>query len=375
MMASMTAPQWPSHTQREIHQQPDVWIAAMAGVDAVRADLNAWLAPILARPDLRIILTGAGSSAYIGEALAPVLTEGLQRTVTAISTTSLVGAPAGHLLADRPTLLVSYARSGNSPESLAAVELADHIVGQCYHLVLCCNPDSELVQASKGLPNRRTLLMPPAALDQSFAMTSSFTSMLVSTLHLFLPDHAQAMRTIDVARALLSGRHDDIDAIIGEGFDRLVFLGSGSLQGIATEAALKALELSAGASVAASESSLGFRHGPKFLVDEGTVVVTMPSGDPYTSRYDSDLIAELDRDGVARRVVRLDTLPAVVDLALAPQWLGLVYLIWCQLLACRNAEAMGINPDNPCPSGEVNRVVQGVTIHPFTPSAITGAGA
>lgn len=358
-----------SHTQREIRQQPDIWADAIARVDAVRDDVSAWLAPILAQPDLRIILTGAGSSAYIGEALAPVLTEGLQRAVAPISTTSLVGAPAGHLLANRPTLLISYARSGNSPESLAAVELADQIVGRCDHLILCCNEDSELVRGSAGLPNRRTLLMPPAALDQSFAMTSSFTSMLVSTLHLFLPDHEQAKRGIAAARALLDDESQDIERILADGFDRLVFLGSGSMQGIATEAALKALELSAGASIAASESALGFRHGPKFLVDEGTVVVTMPSSDAYTRLYDLDLVAELERDGVAKHIVRLDQLPALEGTDIAPQWMGLVYLIWCQLLACRNAENMGINPDNPCPSGEVNRVVQGVILHPFQASA------
>lgn len=354
-----------SHTRREIAQQPDIWGQAIAGVDLARADLAAWLAPILARPDLRIILTGAGSSAYVGEALAPALAASLQRPVEAISTTSLVGAPEGLLLADRPTLLISYARSGNSPESLAAVELADQIVSDCHHLVLCCNPDSALARGCEGSVRRRALLMPPAALDQSFAMTSSFTSMLVSTLHLFQPDRAGAEATIAATRTLLGSDLPEIEAIVAGGFGRLVFLGSGSLQGIATEAALKALELSAGASVAASESALGFRHGPKFLIDHATVIVSMPSSDPHTRRYDLDLLAELERDGVARRIVQLDRLAAIGGVEIAPVWLGLVYLVWCQILACRNAEALGINPDNPCPSGEVNRVVQGVTIHPY----------
>lgn len=364
-MADLPTPRLSSHTRREIAQQPDIWEAALANVEAQRSAIGAWLGPVLAQPDLRIILTGAGSSAYIGDALAPVLTERLQRTVAAISTTSLVGAPGGHLLADRPTLLVSYARSGNSPESLAAVELADRIVGNCHHLVLCCNGESELVRASTGKPLRRTLLMPPDALDQSFAMTSSFTSMLVTTLALFAPDRAAAKSVISATRALLEGGVEDIETIVGEGFERLVFLGSGPLQGIAREAALKALELSAGRSMTASESSLGFRHGPKFMIDEGTVVIVLPSSDPYTRRYDLDLVSELERDGIARRIVRLDRLPSTAGLAIAPQWLCLAYLVWCQLLACRNAEALGIDPDNPSPTGEVNRVVQGVSIHPY----------
>lgn len=354
-----------SHTRREIAQQPDIWAQALAMIEDRRGEINEWLAPILAQPDLRIILTGAGSSAYIGDALAPVLTARLQRTVTAISTTSLVGAPGGYLLGDRPTLLISYARSGNSPESLAALKLAAQLVGRCHHLILCCNAQSDLVRACNSTTMCRTLMMPPAALDQSFAMTCSFTSMLASTLHLFAPDSTAAVAAITATRALLDDGAGDIEEIVNQGFDRLVFLGSGTLQGYAREAALKALELSAGASVAASESSLGFRHGPKFLVDDATVVVALPSSDPYTRRYDLDLVAELERDGIARRIVRLDQLPAIKGLSIPPQWLGLVYLAWCQLFACRNAEYMGIDPDNPCPSGELNRVVQGVTIHRF----------
>ncbi len=110
-----------SHTRREIAQQPDIWEQAIAAVDARRAELDAWLAPLRAKPDLRIILTGAGSSAYIGETLAPALAAHLNRPVEAISTTSLVGAPEGLLLANRPTLLISYGRSGGSPESLAII--------------------------------------------------------------------------------------------------------------------------------------------------------------------------------------------------------------------------------------------------------------
>lgn len=355
-----------SHTRREIVQQPDIWERALAAIDAQRDTIDAWLGPILAQPDLRIILTGAGSSAYIGDTLAPVLTERLQRTVTAISTTSLVGAPGGHLLADRPTLLISYARSGNSPESVAAVELANQLVDNCHHLVLCCNNDSGLVRACAGNPLHYTVLMPPEALDQSFAMTSSFTSMMVTTLAIFAPDRTAADCASATARALIRSAAEDIETIVADGFERLVFLGSGVLQGVAREAALKALELSAGRSVTASESALGFRHGPKFMIDGRTVVIALPSSDPYTRRYDLDLIAELERDGIARRIVRLDIVPEIRGSTIPTEWLALPYLVWCQQLACRNAEAMGIDPDNPSPSGEVNRVVQGVTIHSFS---------
>ncbi|MCP6335832.1 sugar isomerase, partial [Klebsiella pneumoniae] len=47
---------------------------------------------------------------------------------------------------------------------------------------------------------------------------------------------------------------------------RVIWLGSGMLQGIAHESALKLLELTAGKISASYESPLGFRHGPKSLV-------------------------------------------------------------------------------------------------------------
>lgn len=354
-----------SHTRREINQQPEVWEQVLADVEAARADLAVWLNPLLARPDLRIILTGAGSSAYAGVMLAPALSRGLQRTVEAISTTSIVGSPADHLIADRPTLVISYARSGNSPESLATVELADALIADCHHLVICCDPESALARGCEGAPNRRLFALPPASLDQSFAMTSGLSSMLVSTLQLLLPNSGQIGELARQVRILLNKAPTEIEGLVHGGFNRLIFIGSGVLQGIAIESALKVLELSAGRIVAMGESALGFRHGPKFLIDGDTVVVVMPSSDPYTRQYDLDLFAELDKEKVARQVIRLDRIPGLDGAGLEPQWLGLAYLTWCQMLACTLSESFGINPDNPCPTGELNRVVQGFSIHPY----------
>src|SRR5205085_12144229 len=122
---------------------------------------------------LRIILTGAGSSAFIGECLAPHLGAKLCRRVEAIATTDLVSAPHLYFSEQVPTLLVSFARSGNSPESIAAVELAQRFLGQAHHLAVTCNPHGAL--ARKGLGE--TILLPEETHDRSFAMTSSFSCM------------------------------------------------------------------------------------------------------------------------------------------------------------------------------------------------------
>lgn len=75
--------------------------------------------------------------------------------------------------------------------------------------------------------------------------------------------------------------------------ERIVFLGSGPLKGLAEESALKVLELTGGTLMAVAESSLGFRHGPKAVLNERSVAVVYVSNDPYTRRYDHDIVAEL----------------------------------------------------------------------------------
>ena len=114
-------------TAREIAQQPESWIRTQELLRQHAAPIAAFLGPLLAQPDLRIILTGAGSSSFIGECLAPLLLQKLGRRVEAIATTDLLSGPHQYFQRDVPTLLVSFGRSGSSPESVAVVELAERL--------------------------------------------------------------------------------------------------------------------------------------------------------------------------------------------------------------------------------------------------------
>jgi len=352
-------------TAREIEQQPRVWAEAQQTVNNHQTALNDFLTPILSLPNLRIILTGAGTSAYIGDAVAPHLSAVNGRLFEPISTTDLVGNPNQHLLKNMPTLLVSYGRSGNSPESVSAVNLADQVVNDCYHLVLTCNPDGQLAKEAKNNCKAYSLIMPEGTLDESFAMTSSFSSMLVSTLCVFSPDAKQLAIAVDWTESLLTNSVESIKEQAKNDCERLVFLGGGPLLGIAREAALKCLELTAGKVLSYCESPLGFRHGPKSLVTNRTEIVLLSSSDSYSEKYDTDLWNELVRDDKALSIVRLDQQTFAQDVALDDIWAGLPYIVYCQILSFFKAVDFEISPDNPCPSGEVNRVVQGVTIYPL----------
>lgn len=367
-------------TVREITQQPDVWLEASTGIAARREEIDAFLAPLLARPELRIVLTGAGTSAFIGEIAAPALTRTLRRRIDAVATTDIVSNPRESFAEDVPLLLVSFARSGNSPESVAATELADQSLAEVYHLVITCDETGELYRRHHDRASSLTVLMPLRSNDEGFAMTSSFSSMLLSVLLILGgADDAAVQALAAGATTILDQREVDVRALANEGCERVVYIGSGPLTGLARESALKLLELTAGRIVTYYDSALGFRHGPKAVVDDSTLVVVYLSSDPHTRRYDLDIVAELRATLSPERVIAISSEP-VAD-ATAYDWvlpelaglddaqLAIGYVLVAQLLGLSYSLQLGATPDNPFPSGTVNRVVQGVRIHPVTSGA------
>jgi tagatose-6-phosphate ketose/aldose isomerase len=363
-------------TSREIAQQPTLWREVAGVIAASHTATGTFLKPLLDRPDLRVILTGAGTSAYVGEVLAPTLRERLGRRVDAIATTEIVSDPRACFAEDVPTLLVSFARSGDSPESITATELATRALTDCWHLVVTCNPQGRLAREHAAVGTSHVLVLPDAANDRAFAMTSSFTSMMLAALlALGGEDDELVERLAESAEQVLSTYASAAADLAGRGYSRIVYLGSGSLHGLARESALKVLELTAGRVVALSESALGFRHGPKSVLDDRTLVVTYESNDPYISQYDRDIVAELRRSIPEQNVVTISsraaqqpldghwTLPGLEDVD--DTALALPAVICAQLISLHFSLAQGCTPDNPFPAGQVNRVVQGAIMHPW----------
>src|SRR3954468_11116726 len=167
-------------TAREISQQPLLWRQVQQLIATERPRIEELIAPFLARPNVRIVLTGAGTSAFIGECLAPALSAHTGLRVDAVATNDLVAGPRQQLQSSVPTLLVSFARSGNSPESVAALDLAEQHLQTAAHLVITCNPEGKLAVRARALANARVLVLPDATNDRGFAMTSSFTGMLLA---------------------------------------------------------------------------------------------------------------------------------------------------------------------------------------------------
>lgn len=359
-------------TAKEIAQQPATWRETAQIVAA--SQISAFLRPLVLRAkrgELRIIFTGAGTSAFIGEVVAPILSEKLGCVVEAIASTDLVSSPYQYLFADKPTLLVSFGRSGNSPESVGAVDNVNAIVKEPYHLAITNNVNGSLFTKCSGNPNTFPLALPDSTHDQGFAMTSSASNMMLAALLSFAPEHFSAEwvgQFADVTETLIEQDALEIQRLAHLPLKRIVYLGSGHFQGLARETALKLLELTAGERLGFFESSMGFRHGPKSLVQNETLIFIFGSAHPYTAQYDADLYRELVNDKKAREVILLGganghfnaEIGKLDDAArIFP------YLVIGQLYAFYSSLHLGYTTDNPCPTGEVNRVVQGVTLYTY----------
>ncbi|HEW6023688.1 TPA: SIS domain-containing protein [Streptococcus pneumoniae] len=370
-------------TTREIYQQPDVWREAFEFYQAKREEIAAFLQEIADKHDyINVILTGAGTSAYVGDTLLPYFKEVYDErkwNFNAIATTDIVANPATYLKKDVATVLVSFARSGNSPESVATVDLAKSLVDELYQVTITCAADGKLALQAHGDDRNLLLLQPAVSNDAGFAMTSSFTSMMLTALLVFDPtEFAVKSERFEVvfslARKVLD-KAEDVKELVDLDFNRVIYLGAGPFFGLAHEAQLKILELTAGQVATMYESPVGFRHGPKSLINDNTVVLVFGTTTDYTRKYDLDLVREVAGDQIARRVVLLSDqafgLENVKEVALGcggvlnDIYRVFPYIVYAQLFALLTSLKVENKPDTPSPTGTVNRVVQGVIIHEY----------
>src|SRR5699024_254043 len=290
-----------SVTAREIYQQPELWEETYSIYKENRNDVKKYLGKISSKHNkVQIIFTGAGTSAYVGKTVTPYLMDKLDETkwsVASVPTTSIVSNPSQYLQKETPTLLVSFARSGNSPESVATVDLAKEIVDDFYQMTITCAAEGQLAKAAEGDDKNLLLLMPERSNDQGFAMTGSYTCMTLTALLVISSveektEESYVTQIIESGNQVL-GQADQVENTLDTNFERIIYLGSGSLEGLAQEAQLKVLELTAGQAEASFESSLGFRHGPKSFVNQQTLIFGFVSNDLYTRKYDVDMLDEL----------------------------------------------------------------------------------
>ena len=372
-------------TLSEIYQQPATWEKTCRQIAEHKDELKKFIDQVITCDDFDVVLTGAGTSEFVGNALFPHLTRLLNHKVKSYGTTDIVATPEAYLSRTKPTLLISFGRSGNSPESVGAIDAAEAVCDHVYHLFVTCNKDGALSKRAATTDNCYAINLTDETHDQSFAMTSSFSNMYLATYLCFHLDEldavtAQVKAIMEAGQNFLDKQYDAVQKIVNEyDFNRIVYLGSNTLKGTSQESALKMLELTAGQGATMYDSPLGFRHGPKSIINDDTITVVYLSDDAYTRQYEVDLIKEMSGQRKGNKIVAVmskadDAVSALVDYTIVygldgnfeNVLLGLDYILFAQTLAVLKSLALGITPDNPCPTGEVNRVVKGVTLYPYT---------
>lgn len=361
--------QWSTYS--EILAQPDIWRSWAPVLTSQVAAMHAWLS---AADHDTVWFCGAGTSAFIGESLAFYLNSHRSRTrFQAVASTDLVAQPQSFFQQHGKLLVVSFGRSGDSSESLGTLAVLDTLCPQADRMHITCNAQSAL--ATRAVPGPgvlRTVILPPETEDSGFAMTSSYTTMLLSALACFdrqapLPVSQALPQLADAADALFRyfAQHRSEPAYSCP--ERAVFLGSGVLRAAARESALKILELSAGRVATLWDSTLGFRHGPKAFVIEQSRVYVLVSNDPHTQRYDLDVAREVREQYGDQSVLTIGPAEAACDIPVPTvgndAWSVVLYVLFAQFFATQWSHAMGLNVDNPFSAGNLTRVVSGVKLY------------
>ena len=357
------------HTGAEIAQQPATWKETRRIFFEQQAELKKFLQPTIDEEE-NVFLVGAGSSDYIGGCLTHLLRTSWGVDVQAVPSNDLLTNPEEFVLPKKRYLWISFSRSGDSPEGVAVLEEAIKGLPNVRHLVVSCNRNAKMVHIAGESPNCMAVVLAEAVNDRSLAMTSSFTNMVIfgqCLANLWKDDNYDETltRMCEAAEYLLDEGSILAEQYAQQEFRNACFIGAGSLAAAARESALKMTELTAGATRAISETTLGLRHGPMSSLSADTLFVMLMSQNERRRHYDAGLLAEIRHKDVVGALVAIGRLSQDADRSLYhPSFDGIpdeyapaVYVLFGQLLGFFASLRGGLQPDSPSPAGIISRVV------------------
>jgi glutamine---fructose-6-phosphate transaminase (isomerizing) len=336
-------------TLQEILSQPETWVETARQFEQNPELLGAFEGLSPREPGLFV---ACGSSYYLSQTIAAQWTRLLGVACTAVPASELLFAPHEVLQQTGARQVVLVSRSGKTTEVLRAAEwLKTNAAVQT--LGVTCSTDSVLEELCT-----HTLKLPWAD-EKSMVMTRSFTSTLLLFERLGAKfDGAGGLSSAldglpEKTAAWLAANADKIRAFGAKRrFADFVFLGQGPHYWLAQEAALKLTEMSS--SYAQAYHTLEFRHGPKSIASEDTLITFFLSD--AAEAEESLLVGELKKLGAATFVVANRATAALrrdadllIELGLEePEFARLAMTaIPAQLLGLAVGLRKGLNPDVP----------------------------
>ena len=363
---SKTSNQRGAVTLSEIRQQPEVWSTTLERVAAMR------VSSIVG--DRAAVICGAGTSAYAASSVAAVWTKAI-----AIPTTDLLTCSKQELAHIAPEfvangVLVSMARSGESPESVAVIARIKQVFPGVLHLAITCNEHGQLAR----LPGIEALVLDPRTNDRSLVMTGSFSNLTLAGMAIargdYLARHLPGI--LSNVKNAMPGLEEVAQRLamdsVSRSATRLMVLTSAALVPFGREASLKILEMTGGRIVAINETFLGARHGPMSFLRPDSLVLCVLSSDAEKRRYEEDLIRELRQKKLGHLII-VGERTSVGELGdefvpgmaqdLPDDLRAPFEIVFPQLLAYFLSLASHLDPDNPSPDGVITRVVQRFRLH------------
>jgi glutamine---fructose-6-phosphate transaminase (isomerizing) len=349
------------YMQKEIFEQPMAvantldWITQSS---AVSPALFGARAEAVLRGTERVLILACGTSYHAG-------------LVARYWMESLAGVPCSveiaseyryrQPVADPRTLVVTVSQSGETADTIAALEHARRL-GQPHSLALCNVPESALVRASE------LRFLTRAGPEIGVASTKAFTTQLVALVLLTMvlakrkgrlaPERESALlnalRHLPQALQNVLQLEPQVQAWAGKfaGKQHALFLGRGIHYPIAMEGALKLKEISYIHAEAYAAGEL--KHGPLALVDRDMPVVAIAPADSLFEKLKSNLQEVRARGGELHVFADADTRMSAsegVQVIRMPDHAGLLspilHSLPLQLLAYHAALARGNDVDKP----------------------------
>ncbi len=332
-------------TVQEIYRQPVTWkecLHLLQGLDI--EELVGGRNP----EQFQWVFVGCGTSYYLAQAAAASSTLLTGNLARALPASEILLHPELSLPSPQSVFPILISRSGHTSEVLAVAEVLQQ--KKIEFLAVTCD-GNELAATTS-----RVLRLPVK--EESTVMTGSFSSMLLALQFVaaklagnktFLADLEQLPPLVE---SLLAKYGQQLERFALRPFEDVAVLGQGALYPVASEVALKVMESSS--SYAQYFHTLEFRHGPKSIINDRTLVIGLLADEGADQEI--KVLHEMKKLGASTiAIVNHATEEAreasdlLIELSspLPALTLLIAYVVWGQLFGSYVGLAKGLNPDEP----------------------------
>jgi glucosamine--fructose-6-phosphate aminotransferase (isomerizing) len=331
------------HTYQEIKRQPQSFREALTKLQSMKSDF----ASIFQESLDGVIFAGCGTSYNLALSAAHTFQSVTTILARGVPSSEVFLFPGGIFLPSKRYLFVAISRSGETSETVRALRFfAEQYQGKTVGIT--CEPGSSLSRFS-SFP-----IVFPFAHEESVVMTQSFSTMLLGLTFfaLSLKGQEDALNPLpEVLERKFLEEEKTVKALAEEErFNKFIFLGNGPYYGVAWEGSLKLKEMS----LTPTETFhfLEFRHGPKSIVDEATLIIALTSQSAFS--FEQELLKEMVDLGAT--VFHLGKMPLrfprTVEIIFKEEGLTdfslpILDVAFLQLLGYFRAKHRGLDPDHP----------------------------